>query len=118
MGPEAVRAIGEKHLVDVVVVGDLEIEQPKPNWSLQSFTEANAGADIHGTLSARFFDADSGATIWSDAAGGSRRVANLNMSLSTLPQVSAVDPEGEQAKLVDWLVGRVTSDFRGYWARP
>ena len=118
MGPEAVRAIGEKYRVDVVVVGDLEIDSPRPNWSLQSFTEANASADIHGSLSARFCDADSGATIWSNEAGGSRSVANLNMSLSARPQFSAVDPEGEQAKLVSWLVGRVTGDFRGYWARP
>ena len=26
-------------------------------------------------------------------------------------------PDGEHAKLVDWLVNRVTGAFRGYWAR-
>ena len=46
MDPDAVRAIGEKYRVDVVVVGDLEIDQPRPNFWIQSFTEANASADI------------------------------------------------------------------------
>jgi hypothetical protein len=117
MGPDAARAIGEKYRVDVVVVGDLEIDQPRPNFSIQSFTEANASADILGTLHVRFLDARSGATIWSDQARGKRTVAHLNMIAGQRPQFGAVDPEGEHAKLLAWLVGRVTGDFRGYWAR-
>jgi len=117
MGPDAARAIGEKYRVDVVVVGDLEIEQPRPNFSIQSFTEANASADILGTLHVRFLETRSGATIWSDQARGKRSVAHLNMSAGQLPQFGAVDPQGEHAKLLAWLVGRVTGDFRGYWAR-
>jgi hypothetical protein len=118
LGPDAVRAIGEKYEVDVVVVGDLEIDQPRPNFSIQSFTEANASADILGTLHVRFLDTRSGATIWSDQARGKRSVAHLNLGTGQRPQFGAVDPEGEHAKLLDWLVGRVTGDFRGYWARP
>jgi hypothetical protein len=118
MSPDAVRAIGEKYRVDIVVMGGLEIDEPRPNFSMQSFSEANASADILGTLTARFLDAGSGATIWSDQARGKRSVAHLNLALGQLPQAGAVDPEGEQARLVAWLVERVTSDFRGYWARP
>ena len=117
LGPDAVRAIAERYRVDIVFVGDLDIEQPRPNLSVQSFTEANASAEIHGTLHARFLDTRSGATIWSDQARGKRTVARLNMSVGRIPQFGAVDPEGEQAELLSWLVGRVTGDFRGYWAR-
>ena len=117
MDPDAVRAIGEKYRVDVVVVGDLEIDQPRPNFSIQSFTEANASAEILGTLHVRFLDARSGATIWSDQARGKRTVAHLNMIAGQRPRFGAVDPEGEHAQLVAWLVGRVTADFHGYWAR-
>lgn len=117
MGPDAVRAIGEKYRVEVVVAGDVDIEEPRPNFSIQSFTEANASAEILGTCNARFLDAGSGATIWSDLARGTRTVAHLNMAAGHRPEFGAVDPEGEHAKLVHWLVGRVTGDFRGYWAR-
>jgi hypothetical protein len=117
LDPDAVRAIGARYRVDVVTVGDLGIDQPRPNFSIQSFTEANASAEILGTLNTRFLDARSGATIWSDQARGKRTVAHLNMAAGRRPQFGAVDPDGENAKLVAWLVRRVTGDFRGYWAR-
>lgn len=117
MDPVTVRAIGEKYHVDVVVLGDLALDPVKPRWSLQSFTEATASAEIHGTLSARFYDAASGATIWSDSAGGRRTIAHLDLAMGSRPQFDAVDPDGEQAALVSWLVGQVTSDFRGHWER-
>ena len=117
MGPEAVRAIGEKYGVDAVVVGDLDIEKPRPNFSVQSFAQASASAEILGTLNARILAARSGATIWTDEARGKRTIASLNMSAGTQPSFGAVDPDGEDAKLVAWLVDRITGDFRGYWAR-
>jgi hypothetical protein len=118
LDPDAVRAIGARYRVDVVSVGDLDIEQPRPNFSIRSFTEANASAEILGTLDTRFLDAHSGATIWSDQARGKRTVARLNVAAGRIPDFSAVDPEGEHAQLVGWLVGNVTGDFRGRWARP
>jgi len=117
LGPDAVRAIGEKYRVDVVVVGDLDIDQPRPNFSIQSLTQANASAEILGTLNAKILDAGSGATIWSDRAEGKRTVAHLNLAAGRLPQLGAVDPDGEHQQLVDWLVARVSGDFRGHWAR-
>lgn len=118
LDPDAVRAIGARYRVDVVSVGDLDIDQPRPNFSIRSFTEANASAEILGTLDTRFLDAHSGATIWSDQARGKRTVARLNVAAGRIPDFSAVDPEGEHAQLVGWLVGHVTGDFRGRWARP
>jgi len=118
LGPDAVRAIGERYGVDVVTTGDLGLQQPRPNFSIQSLTQANASAEIQGTLDTRFMDARSGATIWSDRADGKRTLAHLSLAGGQRPQFGAVDPDGENAKLVGWLVGRVTNDFRGYWARP
>lgn len=117
MGPDVARAIGERYRVDVVVVGDLEVDQARPNFSIQSFTEANVSAEILGTLNARFLDARSGATIWSDQARGKRTLAHVNMIGGQRPQFGVVDPEGEEAQLVAWLVSRTTGDFRGHWAR-
>jgi len=117
LDPDAVRAIGARYRVDIVTAGDLDLDQPQPNFSIRSFTEANASAEILGTLNTRFLDARSGATIWSDQARGKRTVAHLNMAVGRRPQFGAVDPEGENAKLVTWLVSRVSGDFRGPWAR-
>lgn len=118
LGPDAVRAIGERYRVDVVVLGDLEIEQPRPRFAIESFTQASARAEILGTLDTRFLDTRSGATIWSDQARGARSVAHFDVTAGQLPHFEAVDPEGEEAQLVAWLVGHVTGDFRGGWARP
>lgn len=115
---EAARAIGERYRVGVLVIGDLEIEKPRPSFSVQSFTEANASAEILGSLDTRILDARSGATIWSNGARGKRSVAHLNLSAGSRPDFGAVDPDDEQAELVRWMVGRVTSDFHGRWVRP
>jgi hypothetical protein len=117
MDPDAVRAIGERYRVDVVILGDLEIQEPRPNFSIESFAEANASAEIVGTLGARLLDARTGATLWSDQARGKRTVAHLNLSAGQLPYFGAVDPQGEHEQLLGWLVDRVTVDFRGSWAR-
>jgi hypothetical protein len=117
LDPDAARAIGERYRVDAVVVGDLAIEQPKPSWSVHSFTEASASADVHGSLDARIFHTNSGATIWSDSVAGKRTIASIDLAAGVRPRIDAVDPEGEEARLVGWLVGRVTRDFRGHWER-
>ncbi len=117
IGPDAVRAIGEKYRVDALVLGDLGIDNLRPNLSIKSLTEATASAEIQGRLNTRILDARSGATIWSDEARGTRTVAHLDIVAGRRPGVGAVDPEGEQALLVSWLVGQVTHDFRGRWAR-
>jgi hypothetical protein len=118
LDPEAARAIGERYRVGVLVVGDLQIDEPRPTFSVQSFTQANAGAEIRGSLDARILDARSGATIWSNGARGKRNVAHLNLSAGSRPDFGAVDPKGEHAELIRWLVERVTGDFRGRWVRP
>jgi hypothetical protein len=118
MGPEAARAIGERHGVEVLVVGRLEVERPRPSVSVQSITRASATAEILGALDARILDARSGATLWSDEARGRRAIAHLEVAAGERPRFGAVDPGAEDAKLVAWLVDRVTDDFRGRWVRP
>lgn len=115
LGPDAVRAIAERYGVDVLVVGVLDIQEPQPGFSIESFTEANATADILGTLEVRFLDGQSGATLWSSQAAGKRTVARVNLAVGHTPGLQAVDPKGEHAPLLAWLVGRTTSDFRGRW---
>lgn len=118
LGPDAVRAIGQRYGVDTLVVGDLDVELPRPSFSVQSLTHADASAEMVGTLQTRLLDARSGATIWSDEARGRRTVARLDLSAERPPRFGARDPEGEHAKLVSWLVHDVTDDFRGRWVRP
>jgi hypothetical protein len=118
IGPEAARAIGERHPIDALLVGELQIDPPRPRFQVESFVAADARAEIVGTLSLRLLDARSGATLWSDRARGARSVAHLSVLAGERPHMGAVDPDGETAILVDWLVEQATSDFRGYWARP
>jgi hypothetical protein len=116
--PEAARAIGERYRVDTLVVGGLRVDLPRPSFSVKSFTGAKASAELVGTLHARLLDARSGATIWSDEARGERTVARVAVAGDGRPRFGARDPDDEEAKLVSWLVYRVTDDFRGRWVRP
>jgi hypothetical protein len=46
---------------------------------------------------------------------GQRTVARVNLAVGQTPGLQAVDPKGEHAPLLAWLVSRTTSDFRGRW---
>jgi len=104
--------------VDTLVVGDLDVALPRPSVSLRSFAQAKASAELVGAISARLLDARSGATIGSDEARGARTVARVDIGAERPPRFAAVDPEGEHARLVSFLVWNVTDDLRGRWVRP
>jgi hypothetical protein len=71
----------------------------------------SASAYIEGSLSAKIFEARSGATIWTNAARGKETVAHVNLSTSRLPRLDAKNREDANGRLVQGLVARLTSDF-------
>ena len=112
LDPETIYAIGEKYRVDAIVAGDLDAEGVKPEFSVGSLMQSmSASAYIEGFLTARIFEARSGATIWTNTARGKETVAHVNISKSSLPHFGAKDPGDAQGRLVRGLVARVTADF-------
>jgi len=115
---EAVRAIGKKHQVDVLVVGTLDARRIKPSFRLGRDAESvSASAEIEGALTVRMYDARSGATIWSAASRGSERLASIHVAGGGLAGIGARDPEGAESRMVRGLVYSATDDFRPHWVR-
>ncbi len=117
---EAIKAIGERYDVDVLIVGAFTSEKAKPRFSMQSFTSVQAGAKLEGVLSARIYQTRSAATVWTNAARGYQDLASVNLDPSfqgTLPRVSGQDLDTAEQKLVRSLVVTLTQDFRSRWVR-
>jgi hypothetical protein len=112
LDPETIHEIGKKYRVDAIVAGDLDTKGVRPEFSVDSEKHSmSASAYIEGSLSAKIFEARSGATIWTNAARGKETVAHVNLSTSRLPRLDAKNREDANGRLVQGLVARLTSDF-------
>ena len=112
------RAIGEKHRVDVLLFGVLEAKQVKPKVSIGAGLESlKAKAEIEGTLTAKMYDTRTGATLWTCAAADKRTVAALSVSGGGLSGGGTADADGARSELFQALVVQATGDFRPSWVR-
>ncbi len=119
LDPSAIRGIGEKYQVDVFLYGVLETKEVKPRVSIGSTMESlTAAAEVEGSLSAKLFDTQSGATLWSTLAQGKETLGSVSVSSEEgLPEIGVNHPESALDRLVHALVSRATRDFRPSWVR-
>lgn len=115
---DAIRAIGARHRVDALVVGNFEARQVRPSFRLGAFAESvSASAQVDGALTVRIYDTHTGATLWSTAAHGRESIANMTVANGDLAGVGATDPRAAEARLARGLVHEATHDFWPYWVR-
>lgn len=118
MDPETIRALGQEHHVDALIVGVLEAKPVKPKVAVGGGLESlTAKAEIEGQLNAKLYDSDSGATIWSTLSHGRETVASLSVSGGGLSGIGADSRDDASSRLVRGLVDRATEDFRPTWVR-
>jgi len=116
LGPDAIRAIGERHRVDALVVGRLAAQPSVPSLAFDSSAFwASASAELEGTLDARIFDTRTGATVWSTAARASEPLARVDISSNGVSGLGASSAQDANLRLVRSLVARATADFWGRW---
>lgn len=117
MNYEAIKAIGEKYDLDAIIVGNMEVTDVKPRVSLQNIiTSLSASADVDASLTARLYETQRGATLWTQSARGTATVASVGLS-GRLVRFDATDPENAYGELVNGLVYTLTEDFRGHYVR-
>jgi hypothetical protein len=115
---DAVQAIGERYNVDAVIIGDVEVTDVKPRVDLSSILSTmSVSADVEASLTARLYEAESGATLWTNSARGKEVVGHVGVSTNGPTHFGATDPEDAYGKLVYGLVYRVTEDFRVQYVR-
>jgi hypothetical protein len=116
LGPDAIRAIGERYRVDALVVGRLDAKPAAPSFAFDSSARwMTASADLQGGLDARIFDARTGATVWSAASRATEPLARVDLSASGVSGLGANPADEARLRLVQSLVSGATSDFWGAW---
>ena len=118
LGTETFKALGNKHGVRTIVVGELTISDIKPNLSIAGALEGGSlTAKVDATLAVQMIEASSGASIWSKSARATRSVGHISVFKGGGVVFDAEDPEAAYGDLVDHLVARVTHDFRVTYER-
>lgn len=115
---DAIRALGKRHQVDTLLVGELDARRVTPGVRLGTgFESLSAGADLQGALTVRMYDTRTGATLWTEAVTGSTPIAAVAVANGDLSGLGVTDPHAAESRLVQALVSRATQDFWPYWVR-
>jgi hypothetical protein len=116
----AIKAMGDRYGVAAVLIGRLDVSGVKPDIHLSPEDDAfNAGATVHGELSAKLFETATGATVWSNGAHGQWSLGGVSYRSGGLAALNYQDPTDQVQKMIRDLAWTATSDFRPrYEQRP
>jgi len=113
MAPDTVQAIGKKHNVGAVVLGNLEISEVKPRPKVFSLVKSvGVKAEIDVFMTAKLLETEHGATVWTGSARDAKAVARITMFPGGRAFFDSRDPEECYGDLVESLIGKITADFR------
>ena len=108
----ALRAVKQQHNVDALIVGRIDVERVKPRVEVSSFMKAlSARADVNVTLSARVYETDAGATVWTDSSKLTSTVAHGDFN-NKGGAVGVHDAEAVYGNMIEQLAFDVTDAFR------
>ena len=111
----ALRAVKSKHEVDALIVGRIDVDRVKPKVQIQSLLKAvSAQADVNVALSARLFETQSGATMWTDSAKLTTTIAHGDFS-KTSSSVGVRDAEAAYGNMIEQMAHDVTDAFREHY---
>ena len=108
---EAIRAIGRKHGVSALLVGELWADTIDPVEFMQRARSGAGEVEIEGTLSARIFETRQGAQIWSASALGKQPITRVRVNAWGSKSVDAGHLQQVRLELLEDLVAQATVDF-------
>jgi hypothetical protein len=122
MDADAIREIGKKYHVDAVIVGVLTTKESKPKVDLNLSQGLRLGAvqaqvRLDGTLNAKLFKTDGGATVWSGSSSRWIQLAGMSGDSSGYGSVAVADRDRQVEQLVADMVQEASCDFRPTWER-
>lgn len=110
----AVKAIGDHYGVAALVTGTVELTEPqtdvKFSTDLQSLS-AGVKAKVNGRMSAKLWETDSGATIWSNSSWGNWTVGGLSLGSNGSVSAGYDYPREKQDQILSSLVKALNGDF-------
>lgn len=115
---ETFRAVGHKHGVETLVLGELTVSDVQPNLSISSTLRSGSlSAKVNATLAVEMVETATGASIWNSSARATGTVGQISVFDGDQVVFDAEDPERAYGGLVDVLVAEVTRDFQATWTR-
>jgi hypothetical protein len=115
---DTLKAIGHKHGVQTILMGELTVSDIRPDIRIASTLDAGSlTGKVDATLAVQLIEASSGASIWSTSARATHGVGHISVFGGGDFVFDAEDPERAYGGLVDMLVSQATRDFRVTWAR-
>lgn len=115
---ESLKALGQKHGVQTILVGALEVSDIRPDVSISSVLESGSvTARVNATLDVELIETASGASIWNTSSRASDKVGQISIFSGGGVVFDADDPERAYGSLVDRLVRDATYDFRVTYER-
>jgi hypothetical protein len=122
MDGEAMREIGKKFDVDVLIVGALTMKETKPKVDFDlnrgiKLGSVQAQVRLDGNLEAKLVNTDRGATMWSGSSSRSIQLACVSGNSTGSGSVHITDRDGQVQRLVNDMVQEASSDFRPTWVR-
>jgi hypothetical protein len=110
MGPDVLRAVGEKYNLNTVFTGNLDVTEATPSCGFGP-GYASFEAKVNARLAARLVETATGVTVWSNSARDERTVAGVSKFGSSF-SFNAEDPEEAYGDMARNLSHHITHDFR------
>jgi len=122
MDSEAVREIGKKFDVDVLIVGALTVKESKPKVDVDlnrgvGLGSVQAQVCLDGNLEAKLVNTDRGATLWTGSSSRWIQLACVSGNSTGSGSIHITDRESQVQQLVNDMVQDASSDFRPTWVR-
>jgi hypothetical protein len=109
------RAIKKMHGVDVVVMGELELKEVRPDIRISSTGGVSARADVQASLSAKLVETSSGASMWTDWSQVTSNIAHVRFNDRGSGRFGASNLDAVYGEMVGKLVHNITADFRTHY---
>jgi hypothetical protein len=111
------KAVKEKHGVDVIAMGRVDMTKAKPQAQVSlsnMFKAVNVRQDVTAALTARLIESSSGATMWTESSKQTANVANADFS-NHGGGVGMRDTEATYGAMIENLACQITDDFRTHY---
>lgn len=110
---QAIRAIGARYGVEAVLSGTVELSEVRPDLKLSPhLTSLTAQAKIDGKMSAKLWEAASGAMVWTNSSWGSWPVGGVNISNGGAVDAGFRHPREKMEEIIMALIEALNGDFR------
>lgn len=109
---DAIQAIGKRYGLDAILIGSIDVTNVSPDFDQPSEGTMGVDAFVEASITARLYQANDGATLWSSSARGKETVAHVGVTHGRPLHFGATNPDVAYGGLVLPLVLQMTEDFR------